>query len=124
MQKNLPQDCGVEDGTPCPGESLGSPSFYAMQLYIAYQAVPWKIARNEVNLYALVGVCVLNSATSILSLAGISIEHIVAALEKHSSRYDVPGTLFSPRSLETEPKEKLSPLCSTIDVEDDLCLDL
>ena len=76
------------------------------------------------NLYALVVVCVLTSATSILSLEGISIEHIVAALEKHSSRYGVPGTLLSPRSLETELKEKLSPPRSTIDVEDDLCPDL
>ena len=74
------------------------------------------------NLYALVVVCVLTSATSILSLEEISTEDIVVALERHSSRYGVPGivftdngtqlaaltsTSFTPRSLENELKEKL-----------------
>ena len=67
-------------------------------------------------------VCLLTSATSILSLEGISMEDIVAALERHSSRYGVPGivftdngtqlaaltsTSFTPRSLENKLKEKL-----------------
>ena len=63
--------------------ALVAPPFYAIQLDIAYgfSAVPWKKARNKVTLYALVVVCVLTSATSILSLEGISTEDIVAALE-------------------------------------------
>ena len=75
--------------------ALVAPPFYAIQLDIAYNAVPWKLARNEVNLYALVVVCVLTSATSILSLEGISTEDIVAALERHSSRYGEPGIVFT-----------------------------
>ena len=66
--------------------------------------------------------CVLTSATSILSLEGISTEDIVAALERHSSRYGIPGIIFTdngtqlaaltsasftPRRLENELKEKL-----------------
>ena len=77
--------------------ALVAPPFYAIQLDIAYgfSAVPWKKARNKVTLYALVVVCVLTSATSILSLEGISTEDIVAALERHSSRYGVPGIIFT-----------------------------
>ena len=77
--------------------ALVSPPFYAIQLDIAYgfSAVPWKKARNKVTLYALVVVCVLTSATSILSLEGISTKDIVAALERHSSRYGVPGIIFT-----------------------------
>ena len=105
-------------------QALVAPPFYAIQFDIAYgfSAVPWKKARNKVTLYALVVVCVLTSATSILSLEGISTEDIVAALERHSSRYGVPGiiftdngtqlaaltgTSFTPRSLENGLKEKL-----------------
>ena len=104
--------------------ALIAPPFYAIQLDIAYgfSAVPWKKARNKVTLYALVVVCLLSSATSILSLEGISTEDIVTALERHSSRYGDPGiiytdngtqlaalagTKFSPRSLENELKERL-----------------
>ena len=108
----------------CQERALIAPPFYAIQLDIAYgfNAVPWKKAMNKVTLYALVVVCVFTSATSILSLEGISTEDIVAALERHSSRYRIPGiiftdngtqlaaltsTSFTPRSLENELKEKL-----------------
>ena len=60
-----------------------APPFYAVQVDIAYGfiAVPWKKARNKVGLYALVIVCILSSATSILALEGISCKDVVAALE-------------------------------------------
>ena len=47
-----------------------APPFYAVQVDIAYgfNTVPWKKARNKVALYALVIVCILTSATSILAL--------------------------------------------------------
>ena len=104
--------------------ALIAPPFFAIQLDIAYgfSAVPWKKARNKVTLYALVDVCLLSSATSILFLEGISTEDIVAALERHSSRYGVLGiiytdngtqlaalasTTFNPRSMENELKDRL-----------------
>ena len=65
-----------------------APPFYVVQVDIAYgfNAVPWKKARNKVALYALVIVCILTSATSILALEGISCKDVVAALERHSAR--------------------------------------
>lgn len=53
-----------------------------------------KKARNKVTLYALIIVCILSSATSILSLEGIECQDVVAAIECHSSRYGVPGALY------------------------------
>ena len=105
-------------------QALIATPFYAIQLDIAYgfSAVPWKKARSKLTLYALVVVCLLSSATSILSLEGIETQDIVAALEHHSSRYGVPGiiytdngtqlavlssTVFTPQSLENELKERL-----------------
>ena len=51
--------------------SIIAPPFYAIQMDIAYDfnTFPWKKARNKVPLYAIV--CILTSATSILSLEGI-----------------------------------------------------
>ena len=70
-----------------------APPFYAIQLDIAYgfSAVPWKKARGKLTLYALVVVCLLSSAASILSLEGIETQDVVAALECHSSRLVSPG---------------------------------
>ena len=67
--------------------SIIAPPFYALQVDIAYgfNAVPWKKARNKVELYALVVVYILTSANSILALEGISCEDVVAALERHSA---------------------------------------
>lgn len=64
-------------------QSTIAPPFYAVQMDIAYgfSAVPWKKARNKVSLYALVIVCVLSSATSILSLEGLECQDVVAAIE-------------------------------------------
>ena len=104
--------------------ALVAPPFYAIQLDIAYgfSAVPWKKARNKVTLYALVCVCLLSSATSILSLEGISTEDVVSALERHSSRHGVPAFIytdngtqlaalststFSPQSLQNELMDRL-----------------
>ena len=79
-----------------PEQSIIAPPFYAVQVDIAhgFNAVPWKKARNKIALYALVIVCVLTSATSILALEGISCEDVVAALERHSARHGVPGVLY------------------------------
>ena len=56
--------------------------------------MPSKKARNKVALYAIVIVCILTSATSILALEGISCEDVVAALERHSARHGEPGVLY------------------------------
>ena len=50
-----------------------------MDIAYGFNAVPWKKARNKVALYALVIVCILTSATSILALEGIACKDAVAA---------------------------------------------
>lgn len=65
-----------------------------MDIAYSFSAVPRKKARNKVSLYALVIVCVLSSATSILSLEGLECPDIVAAIERHNSRHRVPVELY------------------------------
>ena len=65
-----------------------------MDIAYGFNAVPWKKARNKVQLYVLVIVCILSSATSILSLEGLECQDVVAALERHSARHGVPVVLY------------------------------
>ena len=115
----------VEDGKAQPGENARvSPPFCTVQMDIAYglNAVSWKKARNEVNLYAIVIACSLTSAMSYLSLKRLECQDMVAAMEKHSAMYEVPGAVFvdngtkldvimkanfAPWTLENEFREKL-----------------
>ena len=69
-----------------------SPPFHAIQMDIAYKfkAKAWKNSRQTFDVYALVVVCLLSSATSILVLEGLETADVVLALERHSNRYGVP----------------------------------
>ena len=73
-----------------------SPPFHAVQIDIAYKfkGKPWKNARQTFDVYALVVVCLLSSATSILVLEGLETADVVLALERHSYRYGVPKHVY------------------------------
>ena len=73
-----------------------SPPFYNVQMDIVYgfRAQPYKKARKSFKIYALVIVCLLTSATSILALEGMETQDVVSAIERHSARYGVPGEIF------------------------------
>ena len=73
-----------------------APPFYNCMADIAYgfKAKPYPEARKEYKLYALVIVCVLTSATSILAIEGLATQNVIQALERHSSRYGVPNRIF------------------------------
>ena len=71
-----------------------APPLFQMDIAYGFSAVPWKKARNKVPLYALVIVCILSSATSILSLEGLECQDVVAALERHISWHGVPAVLY------------------------------
>ena len=77
------------------------PAFYHSMCDIVYgfKSKPFKNSRgtrsqSEVKVYALVIVCLLTSATSIMVLEGLETQDVIMALERHSSRHGVPSCLF------------------------------
>jgi hypothetical protein len=60
---------------------------------LAFKAKPFKESRKSLTAHALVIVCMVTSATSILVLDGLSTQAVVQALERHAARYGMPGEL-------------------------------
>ena len=73
-----------------------APPFYAVMMDIAmgFKAKPTKDHRKCFTANALVIVCLLTSATSILVLDGLETQAVVSAMERHASRYGVPAHVF------------------------------
>ena len=73
-----------------------APPFFAVQLDIAmgFKARPTNDSRRSFTAHALVAVCLLTSATSIMVLDGLTTQTVVMALERHASRYGMPGHIF------------------------------
>ena len=73
-----------------------APPFYTMMIDVAFgfKGQSYKKSRSTFKLYALVCVCILTGATSILVLEGLQTQDIVGALERHSSRHGVPAEVF------------------------------
>jgi hypothetical protein len=73
-----------------------TPIFYNLQMDVVYgfKAQPFKKSRTTVKVYALVMVCLLTSATSIMAMEGIQAQDVVSAIERHSARHGVPGQIF------------------------------
>ncbi len=73
-----------------------APPFYALMADIAmgFKGKPFKESRKSFPVSALVMVCLLTSATFIHVLDSLETQSVVMALERHSSRYGVPGHVF------------------------------
>ena len=73
-----------------------APPFWAVQIDIAmsFKARPTINSRKTFSCHALIIVCLLTSATSILVLDGLTTQAVVQAIERHSARYGVPGHIF------------------------------
>ena len=88
------------------------PAFYHCMCDIVYgfHARPFKDSRSKQNfkIYALVLVCLLTSATSILALEGLECQDVVMALERHSSRHGIPSTIFVDQGTQLVSLEKLN----------------
>ena len=54
----------------------------------------YKGARKNIKVYAVVMVCLMSGATSIMALEGIETQDIAQAIERHSARYGVPAEMF------------------------------
>ena len=73
-----------------------APPFYATMADITYgfKGKPYKGARKELKVYAIVIVCLLSGACNILAMEGCETQDVVAAIERHSARYGVPGYIY------------------------------
>lgn len=73
-----------------------APPFWAVQIDIAmsFKAKLSATSKKTVPCSALVVVCLLTSATSILAMEGISTQAVIQALERHSYRYGTPAHMF------------------------------
>lgn len=73
-----------------------TPVFYnAMaDTVFGFKGQAFKRARKTTKIYALIIVCLLTSAVSILCCEGLETQDVMQALERHSARYGVPGTLY------------------------------
>lgn len=74
-----------------------APPFHSIQIDVVYggfTARSWKRSRQRYEIYALVVVCLLSSATNILVLEGLETQDVVQALERHSHQYGVPLNVY------------------------------
>jgi len=73
-----------------------APCFHSCMMDICYgfRGQPFKRSRTVIKIYGLVIVCLLSGATNIMALEGIETQDVVAALERHSCRYGVPGFVY------------------------------
>ena len=73
-----------------------APLFHASMADIAYgfKGKPYKGAQKELKGYAVVSVCLLSGSCNILAMEGCETQDVVAAIQRHSARYGVPGYIF------------------------------
>ena len=92
----LKQVVGLELADIHPMRTTIAPPFYAVQMDIAmgFKARPTNDSRKSFTAHALVVVCLLTSATSIMVLDGLTTQTVVMALERHASRYGMPAHIF------------------------------
>jgi hypothetical protein len=72
-----------------------APPFFFVQIDIAmsFKAKPFKESRKSLVAHALVIVCMVTSATSIMVLDGLTTQAVIQALERHAARYGMPGEI-------------------------------
>jgi competence transcription factor ComK len=73
-----------------------APPFWSVQLDIAmsFKAKPTIKSRKTFPCHALIIVCLLTSATNILAMDGLTTQAVIQAIERHASRYGIPGHLY------------------------------
>ena len=73
-----------------------APCFHSCMIDICYgfKGQTFKRSRVVIKIYALVIVCLLTGATSIMALEGIETQDVCAAIERHANRYGVPGFVY------------------------------
>jgi hypothetical protein len=92
----LKQVVGLELADIHSARTTIAPPFYAVQMDIAmgFKGRPTKDSRKSFDCHALVIVCLLTSATSIMVIDGLETQSVIQALERHASRYGMPARIF------------------------------
>ena len=86
----------IKMSTHSEARTILAPPFHASMGDIAFgfKDKPFKGARKELKVYAIVIVCFLSGACNILAMEGCETQDVVAAIESHSTRYGVPGSVY------------------------------
>ena len=73
-----------------------APPFYHCQVdtVFGFKGQAYKNSRKTFKMYALVIVCLLTGATSILAIEGLETQDVIQAIERHSARHGVPAVMF------------------------------
>ena len=87
---------GLELADIHPARTTIAPPFFSVQMDIAmgFKARPTNDSRKSFTAHALVIICLLTSATSIMVLDGLTTQTVVMALERHASRYGMPTHIY------------------------------
>ena len=59
-----------------------------------FKGKPYKGAPKELKVYVIEIVILLSGACNILAMEGCETQDVVAAIERHSARYGVPGYIY------------------------------
>ena len=86
----------VKMSTHNEARTVLAPPFQASMADIAYgfKGKPFRGARMELKVYAIVIICLLSGACNILSMEGCETQNVVAGIERHAARYGVPGYIY------------------------------
>ena len=96
MQNKTKKVSEVKMSTHNEAKTVLAPLCHASIADIAYgfKGKPYKGARKELKVYAIVIVCLLSGACTILAMEGCETQEMVAAIERHSARYGVLGSIY------------------------------
>ena len=86
----------VKMSTHSEARTIIAPPFHALRADIAYgfRGKLFKGARKELRVYWSMIVCLLSGACNILAMEGCETQDVVPAIERHSARYGVPGSIY------------------------------
>jgi len=96
MQDDSKEDPRIQNScTPLCQDPHHPPFYHAMMdVVFGFKGQVFKNACKTFKLYALLIVCLLTGATSILVLEGLETQDVVQALERHSARHGVPTIIY------------------------------
>ena len=85
------------------------PVFYNSMIdtVFGFRGRPHKNARTRTKIYALVVVCLLTGATSIMAMEGLETQDVVSALERHAARHGCPTTVYVDQGTQLMALDKL-----------------
>ena len=86
-----------------------APVFYNAMIdtVFGFKGRPHKKARTRTKIYALIIVCLLTGATSIMAMEGLETQDVILALERHAARHGCPATIYVDQGTQLMSLDKL-----------------